>query len=61
MPQMAEVYFKRNIRRKVHFRRLSSVYDWKKVSKEFREKYYVCTRSKSALGRELDTKMHLNL
>ena len=42
-------------RRKVHFRWLSSVYDWNKASKAFREKYYVMclgrrTRYKDAPG-----------
>ena len=37
-------------RRKVHFRRLSSVYDWNKATKEFREKYFVIYEIEECFG-----------
>ena len=37
-------------RRKLHFRWLSSVYDWNKASKAFREKYYVMYDMQECLG-----------
>ena len=37
-------------RQKVHFRWLSSVYDWNKASKAFREKYYVMYDIQECLG-----------
>ena len=37
-------------RRKVHFRWLSSVYDWKRASKDFKEKYFVMYEIQECFG-----------
>ena len=37
-------------RRKMHFRWLSSVYDWNKATKEFREKYFVMYKIAECFG-----------